>query len=87
MDEALARLAGERGAPTPARARAMQKLGMKVRTKGRMAKRAALEIWRDLKLTGPEALDKMTGWTQASAYRHLGDRGVPAGPRSKRLKK
>lgn len=87
MDEAIARLAGERGAPTPKRAREMQKLGLKARTKGRMSKREALTIWRDPALTGPEAIEKMRGWTQASAYRHLGDRQLPAGPRSKRLKK
>lgn len=55
----------------------------RVRVKGRMPKREALIIWRDPKLSVAEALDLMTKWTQGSAYRQLGPRGVPAGRRTK----
>lgn len=49
----------------------------------RMGKREALVFWRDPKLTVPQALRKMRGWTIASAYRLLGSRGLPAGRRAK----
>lgn len=87
MDEAIAKIAGERTIPSADRARELQKIGVRKRLKGRMAKREAIVFWRDPKLTGPEALEKMDGWTQASAYRAFGKRDMPAGPRSVREKK
>lgn len=47
----------------------------------RMKKREALTIWRNEKHSVPEALALMDGWTQSTAYRLLGERGVPPGRR------
>lgn len=50
--------------------------------KKRMNKRDALVIWKNPDLTVAQALKKMKGWTQASAYRDLKSRGIPAGRRT-----
>ena len=53
------------------------------RVKGRMPKREALIIWRNPKLSVSEAIELMTKWKQATAYKQLGKRDVPAGRRPK----
>jgi len=47
----------------------------------RMNKREALVHWRNPMHTTDEALALMDGWKKATAYRLLGERGVPAGRR------
>ena len=81
MSEAIARLRGEKIMPDAERARDMQRASTRAKVKGRMPKREALAIWRDVSKTVPEALKLMRDWTQASAYREFGPRGIPAGPR------
>lgn len=46
---------------------------------GRMPKAEARGFWKDTSITNEEALERMTGWTAGSAYRHLGKSGRPAG--------
>lgn len=48
----------------------------------RLGKREALVFWRNADLTVPQALKKMRGWKVATAYRLLGNRGLPAGRRT-----
>lgn len=70
--------------PRPSEAyKAMQEAGLKVRVKGRMPKREAMIKWRDPRLSTVEALALMPKWTQSTAYKELGPRGVPAGRRNK----
>lgn len=47
----------------------------------RMSPSLALRIWRMPSLTCVEAVARMTGWSQAGAYRELGKRNVPVGRR------
>ena len=63
--------------------RAAQAKGVANRTKGRMPAREAAIIWRDPRFTVKEAIDLMYKWTQATAYKQLGKRFVPAGRRPK----
>ena len=63
--------------------RAMQAAGVRERVKGRMGKREALIIWRNPKLSVKEAIELMHKWSQATAYKQLGKRDVPAGRRPK----
>lgn len=63
--------------------RTMQAAQVRERVKGRMPQREALEIWRNPKLSTVEALALMPKWTQATAYKKLGKRLVPAGRRPK----
>lgn len=78
LDKALAKFI-----PTPEQAAAMQEASVKARTKGRMADRTALAIWRNPKFSVHEAVALMTGWSQSAAYQKLGKRDVPAGRRPK----
>lgn len=61
----------------------MQAKSVRVRVKGRMDKRSALTIWRNPKFSTAEAIELMSKWTQATAYKQLGRRDVPAGRRKK----
>lgn len=61
----------------------MQEASVKARVKGRMGRREALILWRNPKLSTAEAIELMTKWTQATAYKQLGKRDVPAGRRKK----
>ena len=63
--------------------KSMQAASVRERVKGRMDKRTALTIWRNPKLSVGEAIELMTKWTQATAYKRLGKRDVPAGRRPK----
>lgn len=82
LDDALARIHGERRIVSPSRAREMQAASVKKRVKGRMPKREALKIWRNADLTIGEAVAAMgPGWSAGTAYRQLGVRGVPTGRR------
>lgn len=45
----------------------------------RMGKTEAANIWRNPLLTNAQALEQMTGWTQASAYRRIGPRKLAKG--------
>ena len=47
----------------------------------RLGKTEARNIWKNPLLTNSEALEQMTGWTQASAYRRLGTRKLAIGRR------
>lgn len=51
-----------------------QKRSVRVRTAGRLAKKDARHIWRTLALTRAQALARMPGWSQITAYRHFGHR-------------
>lgn len=54
----------------------------------RLGKTEAGNIWRNPLITGAEALAKMPGWTQASAYRLLKKRGLAKGrPRNEKTKR
>jgi hypothetical protein len=81
LDEALARIKGERSIGN--RARSMQVASVAARTKGRMPQREALKIWRDPALTSGEAIQRMAGWERGTAYKVLGKRGLPVGRRPK----
>lgn len=81
LDEALARIHGERVMPNAKRATEMQAKSVRSRTKGRMNQREALAIWRRPELTVGEAIAKMRGWSQGTAYRTLGKRDMPVGRR------
>jgi hypothetical protein len=81
LDEALARIKGERSIGN--RAKAMQEASVAARTKGRMPQREALKIWRDPALTSGEAIQRMAGWERGTAYKVLGKRGLPVGRRAK----
>lgn len=55
----------------------------------RMPAYEAIQFWHDLTLHSMDAIGAMNAddryldkWSYASAYRHLGPRGIPAGPRS-----
>ena len=63
--------------------RAAQAKGVENRVRGRMPKREALMIWRNPKFSVREAIELMTKWSQATAYKQLGKRDVPAGRRPK----
>ena len=63
--------------------RKAQAAGVANRVKGRMPKREALMIWRNPKFSVREAIELMTKWSQATAYKQLGKRDVPAGRRPK----
>ena len=63
--------------------RKAQAAGVANRTKGRMGKREALIIWRNPKLSVRECIELMHKWSQATAYKQLGRRDVPAGRRPK----
>lgn len=63
--------------------RAAQAAGVANRVKGRMPARQALIIWRDPRFSTEEAIDLMHKWSQATAYKQLGKRDVPAGRRPK----
>lgn len=63
--------------------KSMQAASVCERVKGRMPKREALVIWRNPKLSVSEAIELMPKWTQSTAYKQLGPRGVPAGRRTK----
>lgn len=84
LDEALARIHGERVMPSAKIAKEMQAKSVKARTKGRMGQREALVIWRKPELTVGEALMQMRGWSAGTAYRELGKRGLPSGRRGKK---
>jgi hypothetical protein len=86
LSEAIARIAGEKTMAKPDQAKKMQAASVKARTKGRMGERDALRIWRNADHTVAEAVELMTGWSQANAYRVLGPREIPAGPRGKKTK-
>lgn len=86
LAKSLAEIHGEASSPSKTELiRRAKKGGQAMKRKaanGRMAKREALQIWRDPQYSVPEAIALMGGWTAASAYRNLGKRGVPAGRRS-----
>ena len=63
--------------------REAQAKGVANRVRGRMGKREALIIWRNPKLSVKEAIELLHKWTQATAYKQLGKRDVPAGRRPK----
>lgn len=63
--------------------RAAQAASVASRVKGRMPDRQALVIWRNPKLSVVEAIELMHRWSQATAYKRLGRRDVPAGRRPK----
>lgn len=63
--------------------RKAQAAGVANRVKGRMGKREALIIWRNPAFSVKEAIELMHKWTQATAYKQLGKRDVPAGRRHK----
>lgn len=83
LAETLNKIHGERVMPSADRARELQRKGVRARNKGRMPKTEAIVFWRDLKLSGADALAKMRGWSQGTAYRAFGPRGVPAGRKPK----
>jgi hypothetical protein len=80
IDRALAKFR-----PTPEQARAMQEASMVARLKGKkiMPRREAAAIWHDARFSTVEAIELMFGWAQATAYKYLGKRNVPAGRRPK----
>jgi hypothetical protein len=80
LDRALAKFI-----PTPEQARAMQEASMVARLKGkkRMPMREAAAIWHSARFSTVEAIEFMYGWAQATAYKQLGKRNVPAGRRAK----
>lgn len=82
LDAALARLRGEKVMP-PGKAERMQRLSVKARIGDRMGQREALAIWRDPRLSTGEAIAKMPGWSERTAYLKLGKRGLPTGRREK----
>lgn len=49
----------------------------------RMDEAEAAKIWRDVRLTWEEAIERMPGWSRKLAYLYLGARGVPVGRRAK----
>jgi hypothetical protein len=63
--------------------KSMQAASVRERVKGRMPKREALILWHNPKLSVSEAIELMTKWKQATAYKVLGKRDVPAGRRPK----
>lgn len=79
LDRALANFV-----PSAEHAREMQRRSVLARTDGRMAKRDALSIWRNPRLTNLEAVDLMRGWSLRTAYSKLGPRMIPPGRRTKR---
>ena len=84
LDEAMARIRGEKTMKSKKQARDMQAKSVRSRTKGRMPMREALVVWRNPILTVVEAIDEMPGWSMRTAYDKLGNRGIPPGRRSKK---
>ncbi len=56
-------------------------MGRKQKTR-KLAAEQALAVWKQPELTVKQALKRMKGWTLSSAYRWLGRRGLPPGPKS-----
>jgi hypothetical protein len=56
-------------------------MGRKQKTR-KMEAEQALAIWKTPELTVKQAVKKMKGWTPSAAYRWLGRRGLPPGPKS-----
>ncbi|MDE2100302.1 MAG: GIY-YIG nuclease family protein [Patescibacteria group bacterium] len=83
LDLGLTRFQGERSMVGSKQAAKMQAKSVESRTKGRMSAHEAELIWRNEVLKTHEALALMTKWTQASAYRVFGPRGVIAGRKGK----
>lgn len=81
LDAALARIHGERKIGN--RASEMGKKGAKNRWKrqhnARMPTNQARVLWFDKGISTAEALEDMTGWTKASAFREFGPSGRKAG--------
>lgn len=62
---------------------ARQKAEKRRKDNGVMGNREATIIWRNPKFSVAEAIDLMSGWRPATAYKVLGRRDVPAGRRPK----
>lgn len=78
LDLGLRRRHGEL-AMKDGQAEEMQEASVLARLKGRMPIRNAKKIWLDPELTTKQALRRMKGWSQGTAYRAFGKRGVPSG--------
>ncbi len=83
--DAADELAGDRRALSPADAKRFGKRGGTAKGRNALAARTpkgeALAAWRDLSLTGEQAIDdpRMAGWTVRMAYRLLGKRNTALG--------
>jgi len=84
LDEALARIHGEKTMPNPDRAVELQRKSVTSRTEGRIPAHDALIHWRNPAISVQEAISLMEGWSLGTAYRQLGRRDVPAGRRGKK---
>lgn len=59
---------------------ALQEASVDSRVNGRMPKKSAHTIWHGHPTwSNAQVLDLMPGWTETTAYNHLGKRNVPAG--------
>jgi hypothetical protein len=56
-------------------------MGRKQKTR-KLEAAQARAIWMTPEFTVKQALRRMKGWTLSSAYRWLGRRGLPPGPKS-----
>lgn len=85
--DAVQEITQDARALSPAKARKFGSLGgqitrLRVRRAmeaQRLPKAEARNVWLNPRLTTAEALEQMTGWTQASAYRHLKTRKLAKG--------
>lgn len=83
LRQALARIKGE-ATMKNGQAAEMQVKSVKARIKGRMSTRDALVFWRNADLKNGDALMHMIGWSEGTAYKELGKRGLPSGRRGKK---
>jgi hypothetical protein len=78
LDLGLRRRHGEL-AMKDGQAEEMQEASVLARLKGRMPIRNAKVFWMNPELTTKQALHRMRGWSQGTAYRAFGKRSVPSG--------
>jgi len=83
LHHALARIKGE-ATMANGQATEMQAKSVKARLKGRMPIREAMAYWRNPDLRNVDAIALMRGWSDGTAYKMLGKRGLPSGRRGKR---
>lgn len=86
LNDTLAMIHAEAVMPSSEHAREMARKSAKARKPKRMPRAEAIVHWKNPALSEGEALARMWGWNHSSAYREFKARGMPAGPKSVRMK-